>query len=81
MTTVTLTAEQATAVHDLVAEGRFASPDEAVNFLLAEVLCPAPQYSAAELAEIQQGIDEADRGEFVSQEEVEAFFEDWKRNG
>jgi predicted transcriptional regulator len=33
------------------------------------------------MAELQQGMAEAERGEFVPQEVTKAFFEDWRRNG
>lgn len=80
MTTVTLATEQAHLVEQLIANGLFTSADEAVNSLLAEALGGPPEYSAAELAKLQLSVDEADRGELVSQAEVDAFFADWRRN-
>ena len=80
-TTVTLSTEQYLRIDQLVAEGTFASPDEGVDRLLAEALGEAPAYSAEDLAHLRRGYEEALRGELVPQEEVEAFFEDWKRNG
>jgi predicted transcriptional regulator len=38
-------------------------------------------YTPGELAHLHKGMAEADRGEFVPQEDTQAFFEDWKRNG
>ena len=81
MMTVSLAAEQEALVQQLVAEGVFPSADEAVNFVVAQALGNPSSYSDAELAHVQKGIDQLDRGEFVTQGEVEAFFDDWKRNG
>ena len=80
-TTVTLSADRFVRVDHLVSEGTFASTDEAVDYLLAEAMGEAPRYGAAELTKLRQGYEEALRGEFVPQEEVEAFLEDWRRNG
>jgi len=80
-TTVTLSEQRFLHIDQLVAERFFASPDQAVDVLLAEALGEAPVYSAEELAHFQQGYEEALRGEFVPQEEVAAFFDDWRRNG
>jgi Arc/MetJ-type ribon-helix-helix transcriptional regulator len=81
--TIDLTEKQAGQLHELVAEGRFSSPDEAVKQLLSQVLeeQQAVPYTPEVLAELREGMAEADRGEFVSQQEIKTFFDDWKRNG
>jgi Arc/MetJ-type ribon-helix-helix transcriptional regulator len=81
--TINLTDRQQDQLRELVAEGRFSSPDEAAEALLSQVLeeQQATPYTPEVLSQLNQGMDEADRGEFVSQAEVEAFFDDWKRNG
>jgi predicted transcriptional regulator len=81
--TVTLSPDLSSKVDILIADGKFASPDTAVDYLLSMVLeeeLVAP-YSAGVLVELDRGAEEVRRGEFVSQEEVEAFFDDWRRNG
>jgi Arc/MetJ-type ribon-helix-helix transcriptional regulator len=80
MTTVTLSPEQSAQLKAYVDEGRYASTDEAVEHLLSSVLEAEEiaAYSPEVLARLQKGFDEVKRGEFVSQEEVEALFQDWK---
>ena len=81
-TTVTLSPEVAGQVNELVETGRYASTDEAVEHLLANVLgSSVPSYSAQELTELREAAAEADRGEFSSPEEIKAFFEDWRQSG
>jgi Arc/MetJ-type ribon-helix-helix transcriptional regulator len=80
-TIVTLTPQRADRIDALVAAGQFASSEDVVEQLLAEVLDPVPVYSTDELAELREAAIEADRGEFVSPEETTAFFDEWKRNG
>jgi len=41
----------------------------------------ADPYAPEVLDHLRQGMAEADRGEFVPQTEIEAFFDDWRRNG
>jgi Arc/MetJ-type ribon-helix-helix transcriptional regulator len=81
-TTITLAPEQAARLNELVAEGRYASVDDAlahsVDLLLDEASVPSA-YTASARARIQQGIDASLRGELVSHEEIEALFEDWQR--
>ena len=38
-----------------------------------------PQLSAAQIEHLRLSLEAADRGELVSQEEVEAFFNDWEK--
>jgi len=82
--TVTLTAEHTVQVNQLVADGRYASVSEAVQHLVDQALDDdwiAGRYSAEVMAELQQGMAEAERGEFVPPEVTKAFFEDWRRTG
>jgi Arc/MetJ-type ribon-helix-helix transcriptional regulator len=83
-TTITLTPEQATRLQDHVKDGSFTSTDEVVQHFVSQVLDEeliAAAYSPEVMAELQQGMAEAERGEFVPQEVTKAFFEDWRRNG
>ena len=79
-TTVNLTPEQYAQLDHFVQQGRFASAQDAAEQLLGQVLEDeqVTSYSPAEFAELQQGFDEAKRGEFVDPEEVKAFFESWR---
>jgi len=81
-TTITLTSEQATQINRLVAEGRYASPEEAVSKLilqgLEDELIPT-NYTPAAKARVQTGIEASLRGEVVHHGEIEAFLDDWER--
>jgi Arc/MetJ-type ribon-helix-helix transcriptional regulator len=82
--TLTLSPEHAAQVHQLVADGRYASASEAVQHFVYQALDDdliAARYSPEVRAELQKGMAEAERGEFVPQELTKAFFEDWRRNG
>lgn len=57
-----------------------------VNELLDEALrsyvfqrFSEPQLSPAQIEHLKQSLQAADRGELISQEEVEAFFDDWEK--
>jgi Arc/MetJ-type ribon-helix-helix transcriptional regulator len=81
-TTVTLTPEQASQLQEILDQGRFTSAEEAIAHsieLLAHEIGGQANYTASAQARIQAGIDASLRGELVSQEEVEAFFQDWER--
>ncbi len=83
-TTVTLTPEQAARLRDHIKDGSFTSADQVVQHFVSQVLDDeliAGSYSPEVMAELQQGMTEAERGEFVPQEVTKAFFEDWRRNG
>lgn len=81
-TTVTLSPHISDQVNELVAAGQYASTDQAVEHLLTQYFEePAPSYSAQELAELREAAAQADRGEFVPPEEIQAFFDDWRRKG
>ena len=81
-TTITLTDEQAVQINRLVAEGRYASPEEAVSTLilsgLDDELNPT-DYTPSAKARVQAGIEASLRGEVVHHGEIEAFLDDWER--
>jgi predicted transcriptional regulator len=52
--------------------------DEALNSYITERHSELP-LTPAQIEHLQHGMASADRGEFVSQEEVEAFFDDWEK--
>jgi Arc/MetJ-type ribon-helix-helix transcriptional regulator len=83
-TTITLTPEQTARLQDHIKGGSFTSADQVVQQFVSQVLddeLTTGSYSPEVMAELQQGMDEAERGEFVPPEVTKAFFEDWRRNG
>jgi Arc/MetJ-type ribon-helix-helix transcriptional regulator len=81
--TITLTPEQTAQIQGLVDAGRFGSAEDALAYsieLVAHESTRLAQYSPKTLARLDEGMDEANRGEFVSQEEVEAFFTEWRND-
>jgi Arc/MetJ-type ribon-helix-helix transcriptional regulator len=79
--TVTLSPEQSQRVDAMIAEGRFASPEDAIGYsleLAAHESTGLSQYSAETMAHLDEGAAQVQRGEVVSQEEVEEFFADWR---
>jgi Arc/MetJ-type ribon-helix-helix transcriptional regulator len=81
-TTITLTSEQVSQINRLVAEGRYASPEEAVSKLLIQglddELIPT-NYTPSARARVRAGIEASLRGEVVHHDEIEAFLDDWER--
>jgi Arc/MetJ-type ribon-helix-helix transcriptional regulator len=81
-TTITLSQDVAAKLDGLVAEGRYASVDDALahslDLLLGEANIPSDVTAAAH-ARIQQGIDASLRGETITHQEIEALFADWQR--
>ena len=69
---VVLTPEMARMVEEAVAHGRFPSVDALVAEAIRLLLAPDPAGKGALDDLIQVGIDEADRGEFVSGDVVKA---------
>lgn len=69
---VVLTPELARRVDEAVADGKFASPEAVVAEALRFLLAPEQSSPKALDGAIQVGIDDADRGEFVSAEELRA---------
>lgn len=59
------------SVEDILAEAMNAY----LSFRFAE-----PQLTAAERERLQRGLAQAERGELVSEQEVEAFFDDWEKD-
>jgi len=83
-TTITLTPEQAARLQAHIKDGPFTSADQVVQCFVSQVLDEeliAGRYSPEVTAELERGMAEAERGEFVPQEVTKAFFEDWRRNG
>jgi hypothetical protein len=81
-TGVLLSVSEGHAFETAVAEGRFATFEAAVNASADELgltMVGDRLYSRAALSALQQGMEEASRGEFIPQEEVEAFFDEWQR--
>lgn len=81
-TTITLTDEQAAQINRLVAEGRYASPEEVVSKLILQGLddeLTPTNYTPSAKARVQSGIEASLRGEVVHHEEIEAFLDDWER--
>ena len=81
--TVTLTPEQAAQMEQILADGWFASVEEAVAHsidLLSHEAHLSSSLTEAGRERIQQGIEAAQKGELVSQEDVEAFFRNWEHD-
>jgi len=79
---VLLSVTEGHAFETAVAEGKFATFEDAVNASAKELglkLVGDTLYSREALSALQRGMEEAERGEFVSQDEIEAFFVDWER--
>ena len=79
---VLLSVSEGHAFETAVAEGKFSTFEDAVNASAKELglkLVGDSLYSKEASLALQRGMEEAERGEFVSQEEVEAFFADWQR--
>jgi Arc/MetJ-type ribon-helix-helix transcriptional regulator len=77
--TLTLTPEQTAQVNRLVAEGRYASQEEAVNRMLLQALDDeliSTGYTPSAKARVQAGIEASIRGEVVHHDEIEAFLDD-----
>jgi Arc/MetJ-type ribon-helix-helix transcriptional regulator len=69
---IALTPELERRVADAVASGQFSSPEEAVAEALHLLLAAPDQRFAWIDDEIRQGIEAADRGEFLAGDEVRA---------
>ena len=52
--------------------------DEAISSYIIERSVNMP-LTPGQVEHIRRGLESAERGELVSQEEVEAFFDDWER--
>lgn len=78
--TVTLSYEQFRRLDSLVEGGSYSSQQEAVEQLLAQVLDAreASSYSENALAHLRRGMAQADRGEFITPEDLNTFFSDWR---
>ena len=80
---ITLTPAQQSHLQSMVDAGYFQTPEEAVvysiNTLVFE-LTPPPEYSPEAFAHLDKGIAQLRRGDFVSQAEVEVFFDDWRKD-
>jgi antitoxin ParD1/3/4 len=75
-----LTPEQERIIHNAIAAGRFATPDQAIG----EALRYMDEYHiklAALHSDVQIGLDQLDRGEGIVIEDIHAYFEDIKRRG
>jgi Arc/MetJ-type ribon-helix-helix transcriptional regulator len=80
--TLTLTPEQTAQVNRLVAEGRYASPEEAVNQMILQALddeLVLTNYTPSAKARVQAGIEASLRGEVVHHDKIEGFLDDWER--
>jgi predicted transcriptional regulator len=80
--TITLTPEQSVQLQELVAKGRFVSAEDALAHsfaLLLKETASLPQYTPEAIAHVRSGIQQALRGEFVPEQEVEDFFADWEK--
>jgi hypothetical protein len=79
---ITLTPKQTGQLQELVAKGRFLSTEDALEHSFALLLHEAdglPQYTPEAVAHVRSGIQQALRGEFVPEQEVEELFADWDR--
>jgi len=78
---VLLTVQQAHAFEAAVAAGKFASFEDAVNASANDLELTkvgSDLYSKAALVRLQTGIEQAERGEVIPSEEVEAWFDEWQ---
>ncbi len=81
-TTVTLPDELAARINRLVADGSYASPEEAVSSLILNGLNDeliSTHYTLAAKARVEAGIEASLRGEVVHHDEVEAYLDKWER--
>ena len=79
---ITLTPEQTGQLQELVAKGRFLSTKDALEHsfdLLLQEADGLPRYTPEAVAHVHRGIQQALRGEFVPEQEIEEFFADWER--
>jgi predicted transcriptional regulator len=53
--------------------------EEAISARLEEHLASETNFTEEEIAKLRRGLDQLNRGEGVPGEEIEAMFEDWRR--
>jgi putative addiction module CopG family antidote len=75
---ITLSAEDQKLIDDLVAKGDFASANDVINAALT-MLQKEEQWRAYVRAAIDEGMEAAERGDFVEQEEVEKMLQSFMR--
>jgi RHH-type transcriptional regulator, rel operon repressor / antitoxin RelB len=51
------------------------------SFLAAEAIRDYIELNEWQIAEIRQGLEEADRGDFASEAQVKSFFDSWRHRG